>query len=142
MIDDLKIPNDQIAVATGTQRGLDDIDIFDRECKIKYIITVQALKEGWDCSFAYVFCSLAKVHSTKDAEQLLGRVLRMPYVKRRENDELNKAYAFVNVGEWRTAAENVEGILIEMGFEKPEAKSAIQQQRLIDSKTTIENMCS
>jgi type III restriction enzyme len=62
---------------------------------VEFVITVQALKEGWDCSFAYVFCSLATVHSKKDVEQLLGRMLRMPYAKRRAHDELNRAYAHV-----------------------------------------------
>lgn len=59
---------------------------------------MQALKEGWDCSFTYVFCSVANIHSAKDVEQILGRVLRMPYAKRRKNEVLNrveyKAYPY------------------------------------------------
>ena len=51
-----------IAVATGDQRELDGIDLFDPKCPIEYVITVEALKEGWDCSFAYVFCS---VHASR-----------------------------------------------------------------------------
>ena len=46
----------KIAVATGAQRELDGINLADPACPIEYVITVQALKEGWDCSFAYVFC--------------------------------------------------------------------------------------
>ena len=59
--------------------------------KHEYVITVEALKEGWDCSFAYVFCSVARIRSATAVEQLLGRVLRMPYAKRRALPELNKA---------------------------------------------------
>ena len=73
------IPPDRIAVATGDQRELDGIDLFDRACGVEYVITIEALKEGWDCSFAYVFCSIARIRSAVDVEQLLGRVLRMPY---------------------------------------------------------------
>ncbi len=62
---------------------------------MKIVITVEALKEGWDCSFAYVLASLQNINSATDVEQLLGRVLRMPYAKLRQNDELNKAYAHV-----------------------------------------------
>jgi len=40
-----------------------------------------------------VFCSAATVHSKKDVEQILGRVLRMPYAKRRKDADLNRAYA-------------------------------------------------
>jgi type III restriction enzyme len=60
-----------IAVATGDQRGLDGINPFDPACSIEYVIAVEALKEGWDCSFAYVFCSVANIKSATDAEQLL-----------------------------------------------------------------------
>src|SRR3546814_10321435 len=48
-----KIPEEAIVVATGDQRGLDGVDLFDPACKVEHVITVQALKEGWDCSFAY-----------------------------------------------------------------------------------------
>ena len=54
-----------------------------RNCPVEYVITVEALKEGWDCSFAYVFCSVSRIQSATDVEQLLGRVMRMPYAKRR-----------------------------------------------------------
>ena len=90
------IPESAIAVATGDQRELDGIDLFDRSCPIEYVITVEALKEGWDCSFAYVFCSVSRIHSATDVEQLLGRVLRMPYAKRRRAADLNKAYAYLS----------------------------------------------
>ena len=79
-----QIPEHKIAVATGDQRELDGINLFDPKCPIEYVITVEALKEGWDCSFAYVFCSVASIQSATDVEQLLGRVLRMPYAKRRK----------------------------------------------------------
>jgi len=84
-----------IAIATGSQRELDGIDLFAKGCPIEVVITKQALKEGWDCSFAYVFCSVAQVRSDKDIQQLLGRVLRMPYASRRTQDAMNKAYAHV-----------------------------------------------
>jgi type III restriction enzyme len=50
-------------------------------CPVRYVITVQALREGWDCPFAYVLCSLQKLTSATAVEQLLGRVLRMPYAR-------------------------------------------------------------
>lgn len=136
LIDGAKVPENQIAIATGERRELDGVNLSARDCPIRYVITVQALKEGWDCPFAYVFCSVAKVHSPKDAEQLLGRVLRMPYATKRTAPELNKAYAFVAVREWQQAAAQIYDNLLEMGFEKPEAKRAIQQT-LIDVAHSI-----
>lgn len=123
----LKIPPEAIAVVTGDQKGLDGIDLFSRDCKIDYVITVEALKEGWDCSFAYVFCSVATVHSKKDVEQILGRVLRMPYARRRKEADLNRAYAHVSRACWQDAVTQLHDRLVDMGFEDTEADSAIEQ---------------
>ena len=125
LIEGAKVPENQIAVATGERHELDGVNLAARDCPIRYVITVQALKEGWDCPFAYVFCSLAKIHSSKDAEQLLGRVLRMPYAARRESPELNKAYAFVAVKDWMAAVEQIRDNLLSMGFEDAEANHAL-----------------
>src|ERR1017187_483461 len=81
LIEREKIERERNAFATGSQRELEGINLLDPACKMEFVVTVQALKEGWDCSFAYVFCSLATVHSKKDVEQLLGRVLRNIYVQ-------------------------------------------------------------
>lgn len=126
LVNEAKLPEEEIAIATGEQRELDGIDLFDPACKIRYIITVQALKEGWDCSFAYVFVSTAKVQSSKDAEQLLGRVLRMPYAKRRTQDELNQAYAHVAVASWMESVSRIKDNLIGLGFEQEEADIAVE----------------
>jgi type III restriction enzyme len=120
------IPADRIAVATGDQRGLDGIDLFSPDCPIEYIITVEALKEGWDCSFAYVFCSVANIRSATDAEQLLGRVLRMPYAERRKAPALNKAYAHLVSRSFAEAATALKDRLVDMGFEEQEAEASIE----------------
>lgn len=120
-----QIPESKIAVATGDQRELDGLDLFDRNCPIEHVITVEALKEGWDCSFAYVFCSVSRIQSAVDVEQLLGRVLRMPYAKRRRADALNRAYAFLSEPSFGEAAKALADKLVAMGFEEDEAKDNI-----------------
>ena len=130
-----KIDKDEIAVATGSQKELDGINLFDKACRIRYIITVEALKEGWDCSFAYVLCSLQESRSAKDVEQLLGRVLRMPYAKSRSQSALNQAYAHVLAASFSEAADQIADKLVNnMGFERYEAALAIQppQQTELD----------
>lgn len=117
-----------IAVATGDQRGIDGLDLFARDCPIEVIITKQALKEGWDCSFAYVFCSVAQVKSDKDIQQLLGRVLRMPYAKRRTQDAMNKAYAYVVSDSFGRAAGELTSSLVSIGFNPIEAAVAIRAE--------------
>jgi len=93
---------------------------------VRYIITVKALKEGWDCSFAYVLCALANTRSNTEVEQLLGRVLRMPYAKSRTQPELNQAYAHVSSKVWTHALSTLQDRIISMGFEQSEAERALQ----------------
>ena len=122
-----QIPVDRIAVATGDQRQLDGIDLFNPSCPIEHIITIEALKEGWDCSFAYVFCSVSRIRSSVAVEQLLGRVLRMPFAKRRRSDELNRAYAYLSEPSFGEAARALVDKLVQMGFDEEEARDSIEQ---------------
>jgi type III restriction enzyme len=131
-----KVSPDAIAVATGDQRDLDGVNLFDPKCPIEVIITVQALKEGWDCSFAYVFCSVANIHSAVDVEQLLGRVLRMPYAQRRAADSLNRAYAHVSSASFAEAAGDLRDRLVSMGFEEEEADQSVEQGSLFEGASS------
>ena len=127
LIEQLGVDAQQIAVVTGNQRELDGIDLFNPACPIEYIITVEALKEGWDCSFAYVFCSVKDVKSSKDAEQLLGRVLRMPYAQRRQHEALNRAYAhLVSPSFAKAAAALTDKMVQSMGFDPLEIPQHLQ----------------
>ena len=129
LIDNEGIDPAKIAVATGAQRELDNIDLFKPDCPIEYVITIEALKEGWDCSFAYVFCSVANIRSSTDAEQLLGRVLRMPYATRRKVTALNKSYAKLVSKRFAEAANSLRDKLVDMGFEEGEAEANIQAEQ-------------
>lgn len=130
LIEQEDIPEEQIKVATGSQKELDGVNLFDPACPVRYVITVEALKEGWDCSFAYVLASLQSVNSAKDVEQLLGRVLRMPYAKDRSQAPLNKAYAHIVATNFAEAASNLRDRLVQnMGFERLDTSSIIVPQQ-------------
>jgi type III restriction enzyme len=128
LVEQEHIDRERIAVATGDQRELDKINLLDPKEKIDFVITVEALKEGWDCPFAYVFCSVANIHSKKDVEQILGRVLRMPYARKRVQEELNRAYANVSSDTWQNAVFQLQDHLVSMGFEEQEAALYILPQ--------------
>jgi type III restriction enzyme len=120
------IPENQIAVQTSKEKGLGNLNLFDPQCSVLFVITVEALKEGWDCSFAYVLCSLQDVGSTQDAEQLLGRVLRMPYARERKEPDLNKAYAHIVSKHFDRTVEKLRDNLVQkLGFEKAMLGAAI-----------------
>ena len=131
------IAAEQIAVATGDEHGIADLDLFSPQCPIRFIITVQALREGWDCSFAYVLCSVSKVHSSTAAEQLLGRVLRMPGALSFASQELNRAYAHIVVSHWNEAIGMIRDGLTQMGFDKEEAEISIIQTTLIEEEQQL-----
>ena len=119
------IPENQIAIVTGEQKELDGINVSDRDCPIRFVITVEALKEGWDCPFAYVLCSLANIQTDTPVLQLLGRVMRMPYATTRQQVVLNKAYAFVLSREFGKSAQTLIEKLKDKGFDEAEATAAV-----------------
>ncbi len=118
----------EIAVHTGDRRELDGVDLMSPGCPITTVLTVRALMEGWDCPFAYVLCSTANLGQAQDVEQLLGRVLRMPYARRRKAPELNKAYAHVTSARFGEAARMLYDALVEQGFDPAEAREAVEQR--------------
>ncbi len=129
LVDELHIPPEQVKVATGTQRELDGLDLSARDCPVRYIITVQALREGWDCPFAYVLCTVQSIRSATAVEQLLGRVLRMPYAARRTRPALNKAYAHVTEAQTGMSANALADRLIDgLGFDPLDMASMIAPQ--------------
>ena len=129
LIEDHDIPEEQIALHTGDHADLDDIDIADKECPVRFVITVAKLKEGWDCPFAYVLCSVAEQASGTAVEQILGRILRLPRVKLKQRDALNQAYAFVASSSFERTAQSLADTLVEgSGFSPVEARAIITPQ--------------
>jgi type III restriction enzyme len=123
--EDFRIPEDEIKIATGEKFELDGIDLGAADCRVRYIVTQQALKEGWDCPFAYVLCSVAHQQSGRAVEQLLGRVLRLPGTRWKKRVELNQAYAFATTTAFQEAALALRDGLVQNGFERIEAESLV-----------------
>lgn len=128
LLDDFGIPEKQIAIATGATNDLEDLDVLARDCDVRFIITVDKLREGWDCPFAYVLCSVSNLTSRTAVEQVMGRVLRMPHAHRKQQDELNHAYAFVTSQGFVDAANTLTDALIDSGFDPYEARANIKPQ--------------
>lgn len=139
------IPEEEIVIATGSERGLDELEsaykggIFSDKCPVKYVITQKALAEGWDCAFAYVLVSMAGVKSATVVEQLLGRILRQPQAKRRKSEPLNRSYAYVVSKDFGETAETLRDCLVQSaGFNRQEASEFVsakkQEQAKLDFK--------
>lgn len=112
----LKVPPEQIAIKTAEINELKIHDLMSRDCPVRYIITVNALKEGWDCPFAYILATLADKNSSIDVEQILGRVLRMPHVQQHGHDLLNLSYVFTASNRFMDTLQSVVKGLNRAGF--------------------------
>jgi type III restriction enzyme len=111
-----KVPAEQIKIKTADINELKGIDLMSRDCPVRYIITVNALKEGWDCPNAYILASLADKTSAVDVEQILGRVLRMPHVQQHSHDLLNLSYVFTASNRFMDTLQSVVKGLNRAGF--------------------------
>lgn len=88
---------------------------------------MQKLREGWDCPFAYVLCSVAQLRSNTAVEQIVGRVLRMPHARRKEHEDLNQAYAFSASTDFAAVLNAVRDVLVENGFQRQEVDTLVKQ---------------
>ena len=113
-------------ISVGTLDELKKIeDIASPKCRVKFIITVKKLGEGWDCPFAYVLCSLKETRSATAIEQIVGRILRLPHAEEKRHPDLNCAYVF-------SVSDSIGEVLAELrdalesnGFTRAEAERII-----------------
>ncbi|MDY3618470.1 DEAD/DEAH box helicase [Agathobaculum sp.] len=110
------IKEQEIAIKTGDKDELKNVDLLSPDCPIRYIITVNALKEGWDCPFAYILATVANRSSVVDVEQILGRVLRLPYTKPNKSDVLNLSYVITSSADFYGTLDKVVEGLNRAGF--------------------------
>lgn len=116
------IPSQQIAIRTSKVNEIKNIKLMSEDCPIRYIITVNALKEGWDCPFAYILASLANKTSRIDVEQILGRILRLPYTKDNPIPALNMSYVLTSSNDFSTTLESIVKGLNAAGFSEKECR--------------------
>ena len=117
---DKGIPAEQVAIKTSKIDELGNTKLIDPSCPIRYIITVNALKEGWDCPFAYILASLANKTSRIDIEQILGRVLRQPYQTKMDSPYLNNAYVLTSSNDFRQVLDSIVSGMNRAGFSRKE----------------------
>lgn len=95
LVSEFGIAKDEVKISVGVLDELRDVkDIASPKCPVRFILTVQKLREGWDCPFAYVLCSLRETRSATAIEQIVGRILRLPGAQAKRHPDLNCAYAF------------------------------------------------
>lgn len=135
---DLGIPEEQIAIKTADRDELRGHDLLSRACPIRYIITVNALKEGWDCPFAYILASLANRTSSVDVEQIVGRILRQPYARQNASKLLNMSYVFTNSEDFHNTLEKIVVGLNQAGFSRKDYRIGETQEQAQPTPTPVQ----
>lgn len=118
------IKENEIKIKTADRNELSGVDLMSPDCDVRYIITVNALKEGWDCPYAYILASLADKNSAVDVEQILGRVLRLPYTRKNPNPMLNMSYVLTASNKFLDTVQNVVEGLNRAGFSSKDYRIA------------------
>jgi len=144
LIEALGVPAEQIKVKSSEQDELAGIDLMSPFCPVRYIITKDALKEGWDCPFAYLLALLDNTTAATAMTQLIGRVMRQPYARATSLSELNSCYIFCYNQKVEAAVANVKKGLEAEGLtglgDAIEGTGAARVQRTIKRKPKYREM--
>ncbi|MCD6568289.1 MAG: DEAD/DEAH box helicase family protein [Dehalococcoidia bacterium] len=144
------VPENQVAVKSSEKDDIEGIDLLSRDCPVRYIITKQALQEGWDCSFAYVLTLLTNPASKNNLTQLVGRILRQPFAQKTGIRELDESYVFcsqqkaANLLANITAGFGVEGLgdltTRIVTDETPEEGVETQSERIVELRERFKHL--
>ena len=139
------IAAEHVAVKTSARDELKEVDeaggLLARDCPVRFIITKQALQEGWDCSFAYVLAILTNPGSKSALTQLVGRILRQPHAAKTRVAALDESYVFcyrrrgadllneVRRGFGLEGLHDLEGRIVADGDDAPSGAPVVTRQR-------------
>lgn len=116
LLENLGAHEDEIRLKTSENNELGDDDLLVESCSVRYIITKDALREGWDCPFAYVLTILSKTTANTALTQMIGRVLRQPHARLTHRTQLDECYVFTFDQDVREAVNGVRRGLEDEGM--------------------------
>ncbi len=133
------IAEDWVKIKTADCDELTGLNLLAADCPVRFIITVNALKEGWDCPFAYILATLADRSAPVDVEQILGRILRQPYVRQHGQEPLNMSYVLTASSVFRATLEKIVAGLNRAGFSRHDFRTPDQ---LVEQPSAIAPLLS
>ncbi len=78
----------------------------NNQSKVEFLIFKQAIATGWDCPRAQILVKFRDKGSETLEIQTVGRILRMPEGIHYKNDELNKAYMYIDTNQFNVKKED------------------------------------
>ena len=116
LMNKLAVPLSHIAVQSSEKKELEGVDLSSEATQVRWIITKDAIKEGWDCPFAYALAILDNIKTHTSVTQLLGRVLRQPSARRTGTESLDRCYVYCHSPDTGAMAKHVKKGLSEAGM--------------------------
>ena len=116
LIQSLEVPESAVAVKSSVIDELGRNNLLSETSPVRWIITKDALMEGWDCPFAYVLVMLDNTQAQRAITQLVGRVMRQPHARRTGRKPLDQCYVYC----WNT----------DVGVAVGQVKSGLEQEGL------------
>lgn len=136
LIEELKIDEKEIAIKTAKNDEIKGVDLLSNRCPIRYILTVNALKEGWDCPFAYVLVSVSNIGSRIAVEQTMGRILRLPKAEEKRNLDLNNSFVYTSSESFSKASSAIIQGLEQNGYSRADLKE--NKGRIVAEKISFD----
>ncbi|MFZ4762147.1 MAG: restriction endonuclease subunit R, partial [Alphaproteobacteria bacterium] len=116
LMKNLSVDEKEIRIKSSEKDELGSEDLLDPLCPVRFIITKEALQEGWDCPFAYVLALLDKTTASTAMTQMVGRILRQPETRATSVAAMNECYVFCYDQDVKDAVEHVRKGLEEEGM--------------------------
>jgi type III restriction enzyme len=116
LLEKLGVREEEIRLKTSETNELGDEDLLAETCAVRYIITKDALREGWDCPFAYILTILSKTTANTALTQMIGRVLRQPHAQLTRRTPLDECSVFTFDQDVRQAVDGVRRGLEDEGM--------------------------
>lgn len=136
LLEEMKIPEEEIAIKTSKNDEIKGVDLLSSKCPIRYIITVNALKEGWDCPFAYVLISVSNIGSKIAVEQTMGRILRLPKASEKKNLDLNYSFIYTSSESFSKASSAIINGLEANGYSRADLRE--NKGKVVAEKTEFD----
>lgn len=137
LTNEMGVPPEWIRRQTAVDKELDD-QLMSETSPVRIIITKDALREGWDCPFAYVLALLGNTKAKTSLTQMVGRVLRQPGAKRTGVEALDSAWVFCREVTVKDAVEGIRAGLDQegMGDLKMQVRSndVVPEARIIERR--------
>lgn len=127
----------EIAVKSSTTNELENINLYSPEVPIRFIITKEALSEGWDCSFAYMLGIIPNVNSNTSITQLVGRILRQPRGRKTKIEQLDESYVYYSKGDTRNLLDKVIAGFREEGLEDLVSTMKVKGQDTVNATKQV-----